>query len=175
MIPLSMKPKPPQPNAHCGGLLRLARAAACGRLGRGFTLIELMVAVAIVAIIAAVAYPQYTSYVQRSRLVEATGTLSTARVRLEQYYQDNRNYGPAAASCGVAAPTGDYFTYTCTWGVDATTHQATLLLTATGKATAGLDGYTYTVDQDNQQRTTAFPGAGNLPAGCWMRRQGDTC
>jgi type IV pilus assembly protein PilE len=132
-----------------------------------------MVAVAIVGIIAAVAYPQYTSYVTRSRLVEATGTLSTARVRLEQYYQDNRNYGSTATACGVAAPTGDYFTYNCTWG--STSSSQSFTLTAAGKATAGLGGVSYTVDQDNLQQTTAFPGAAGLPANCWMRRLGDTC
>ena len=139
----------------------------------GFTLIELMVAVAIVAIIAAVAYPQYTDSVRRSRLVEATGTLARARVRLEQYYQDNRHYGSSATACGVAAPTGDNFTYSCTWGGSASNQ--TFLLTASGKSSAGLSDTAYTVDQDNLQQTTAFPGATGLPVNCWLRRKGDTC
>lgn len=139
----------------------------------GFTLIELMITVAIVAIIASVAYPQYTEYVRRSHLVEATGLLSTARVRLEQYYQDNRNYGSTASACGVAVPTGDYFTFTCNWGGGGTSQS--FLLTATGKASAGMSGYTYTVDHNNQQRTTAFVGASGLPVNCWLRRKGDTC
>ncbi|MDO9071736.1 MAG: type IV pilin protein [Rubrivivax sp.] len=139
----------------------------------GFTLIELMITVAIVAIIASVAYPQYTDYVRRSRLVEATGLLSTTRVRLEQYYQDNRNYGSTAAACGVAVPSGDYFTFACTWGGGGTSQS--FLLTATGKASAGMSGYTYTVDHNNLQQTTAFDGAAGLPANCWLRRKGDTC
>jgi type IV pilus assembly protein PilE len=137
----------------------------------GFTLIELMIAVAIIAILAAVAYPQYSSYVTRSRLAEATGTLSITRVRMEQYYQDNRNYG--ASACGVAMPTGDYFTYTCGWGT--TTTNQSYVLTATGKSSAGMGGYTFTVNQDNLQRTTAFTGATSVPVNCWLRRAGDTC
>jgi type IV pilus assembly protein PilE len=140
---------------------------------RGFTLIELMITVAIVAIIASVAYPQYTDYVRRSHLVEATGLLSTTRVRLEQYYQDNRNYGSSATTCGVAVPTGDYFTFSCTWGSGGTSQS--FLLTADGKASAGMAGYTYTVDHNNLQRTTAFVGASGLPLNCWLRRKGDTC
>lgn len=141
--------------------------------GAGFTLIELMITVAIVAIIAAVGYPSYASYVQRSRVAEATGTLSVTRVRLEQYYQDNRNYGSTASGCGVAMPGGDYFTYSCSWGAGATSQS--FVLTATGKASAGMDGYAFTVDQDNTQQTTAFVGASNLPANCWLARPGDTC
>lgn len=148
--------------------------AARGRGGHtGFTLIELMITVAIVAIIAAVAYPQYTGYVQRSRLAEATGLLSVTRVRLEQFYQDNRNYGSTATVCGVALPSGDFFTYTCSWGAGGTDQG--FLLTATGKASAGMSAFTYTVDHNNQQRTTAFDGASGLPVNCWMRRKGDTC
>lgn len=139
----------------------------------GFTLIELMIVVAIVAIIASVAYPQYTGYVQRSRVAEATGMLSTTRVRLEQYYQDNRNYGATAAACGVAMPTGDHFTYSCNWG-DGGSNQS-FLLTATGKSSAGMGGYTFTVDHNNTQRTTAFVGATGLPANCWLLRPGGTC
>lgn len=152
---------------------RRARAALLRGRQAGFTLIELMIAVAIIGIIAAVAYPQYTSYVQRSRLAEATGTLSLTRVRLEQFYQDNRNYGSTATACGVAVPTADFFTYSCAWG--ASNSSQSFVLTATGKSSANMAGYTFTVDNNNLQRTTAFPGATGLPANCWLRRKGDTC
>jgi type IV pilus assembly protein PilE len=135
-------------------------------------LIELMITVAIVAILAAVAYPSYVDHVRRSRIAEATGLLSMTRVRLEQFYQDNRNYGSTAAACGVALPTADQFTFSCDWGAGATNQ--TFLLTATGNAGL-MNGFTYTVDDANAQRTTAFPGASGLPASCWMQRQGDAC
>ena len=154
-------------------LLCRTGVAAARRCQAGFTLIELMIAVAIVGIIAAVAYPQYTSYIQRSRLAEATGNLSTTRVRLEQFYQDNRSYNSNATSCGVALPTGDFFDYTCTWGAGGTNQS--FVLTATGKTSANMGGYTFTVDNNNLQRTTAFTGASGLPVNCWLRRQGQTC
>jgi type IV pilus assembly protein PilE len=150
--------------------LRPGPGATIGR--RGFTLIELMITVAIVAILASVAYPSYRDYVVRSRVAEATGTLSITRVRLEQFYQDNRNYGSTNSSCGVPLPTSDSFTYSCNWGALATNQG--FLLTATGNAAAGMDGHTFTVDQANTQRTTAFVGA-TVPANCWLTRKGATC
>lgn len=143
--------------------------------GRGFTLIELMIAVAIVSVLAAIGYPAYTDYVQRGRIAEATGELATARVRLEQFYQDARpsNYGSTANACGIAVPTSASFDYACTWGADGTSQS--FVLTATGKSSAGMAGYTYTVDQANAQRTTAFPGAAGLPASCWLTRRGQSC
>ncbi len=144
------------------------------RLSRmGFTLMELMITVAIVAILAAVAYPSYTEYIRRSRIVEATGELSTLRVRLEQFYQDNRHYGSTAAACGAAMPAAGAFTYACNWGAGGTNQS--FLATATGAAGAGMTGYSFTIDHTNQQRTTGFPGASGLPVTCWMKRKGDTC
>jgi len=97
------------------------------------------------------------------------------RVKLEQFYQDSRpfNYGATAAACGVAVPTSPSFTYTCNWGPGGTSQ--TFLITATGKASAGMSGYTFTIDSDNAQKTTAYPGATGLPAPCWLKRKGDTC
>ena len=34
---------------------------------------------------------------------------------------------------------------------------------------------TFTVNDANVQRTTAFVGATGLPVNCWMKRQGDAC
>ena len=58
----------------------------------GFTLLELMIVVVVVAILASIAYPAYTDYIIRSRIPEATSTLATKRIQMEQWFQDNRTY-----------------------------------------------------------------------------------
>lgn len=139
---------------------------------RGFTLIELMIAVAVVGLLAALSYPSYTQYIRRGKIADALGELSTLRVRLEQYYQDNRNYGSTASTCGVALPARPPFTFSCAWGPGATAQS--FLLMATGQASAGMDGYVYTVDESNAQRTTQFDGAA-VTFGCWVKKRGETC
>lgn len=139
---------------------------------RGFTLIELLIAVAVVGVLAAVAYPSYTEYVRRGRIVDALGQLSTLRVRLEQYYQDNRHYGSTAASCGVPMPATSTFAFSCTWGPGGTSQS--YLLTATGLASGGMEGYVYTLNEANAQATTLF-GGDPVSAACWLRKRGDSC
>jgi type IV pilus assembly protein PilE len=40
---------------------------------KGFTLIELMIAVVVIGILSAIAYPNYTAYLMRGRIATATG------------------------------------------------------------------------------------------------------
>lgn len=146
------------------------------RKSAGFTLIELMVTVAIIGILAAVAVPAYTDYVTRGKIPEATSALASMRVRLEQYYQDNRNYGSDDANCGVPNPVSDNFTYTCNWGAGGTSQS--YLVTATGVAGRGMNGFAYTIDQAGNRRTTALSTAWGIapPAiACWVIKKGGGC
>ena len=54
---------------------------------RGFTLVELMIAVAIVGILAVVAGPAFTKYVRRARTVEATMNVRKLYDGLTSYYE----------------------------------------------------------------------------------------
>ena len=71
--------------------------------GKGFTLIELMIAVAVVGILAMVAYPAYTDYLRLGKIQEATAQLLTMRTKMEQYYQDQRTFVGACLG-GTVAP-----------------------------------------------------------------------
>jgi len=136
----------------------------------GFTLIELMVVVAVVAILSAIAVPAYTRYVQRGDLVEGTQTLSQYRVQMEQYYQDNSNYG-APPGCGVTPmPVLVNFIMTC---ASANGTGQTYRATAAGKTGGPLANFVYTIDQGNNQATTGLPtgwSATSLPATSWIVR-----
>lgn len=138
---------------------------------RGFTLIEVLVVVAIVAILSTVAYPSYSAFVQRGKIADGTSTLADSRVRLEQFFQDNRRYATVVGGnvCGVVPAATTYFTYACA------ATDTTFSVTATGVAAQGMSGFTFTINQANLQQTTAFPGASGLPKNCWIQNKGDGC
>jgi type IV pilus assembly protein PilE len=157
---------------------------------RGFTLLEPMIVVVVIAILAAVALPSYTDYITRSKFAEAQGNLSDLRVKMEQYYLDNRRYSSAAGggTCGITGgntPTvanGRYFTYTCaSTTLTAGVGDQTYTLTATGLAAEGIDGIAFTIDQAQTRATTVTAAtvmankgyASN--AGCWVRKKPSTC
>lgn len=91
----------------------------------GFTLIELMIAVAVLGILASIAYPSYAEYVARGRRADGKAALLTAMQALERRYaqansyvdpadntrawrgfpqtSDGSNYNIAAGACGALA------------------------------------------------------------------------
>ncbi len=138
------------------------------RRHQGFTLIEVMIVTAIIAILAAIAIPSYSEYILRSRITEATGGLSGMRVKMEQYFQDNRTYVGACVSTTVAAlPTADKFTFSCS-GLSGSAY----LVTATG--TGPMAGFTYTINESNTRATTATAGWGTN-ASCWVLTKSGSC
>jgi type IV pilus assembly protein PilE len=139
---------------------------------RGFTLIELIIAVAVVAILARIAYPSYASFMARGKVTDALASLGDYRVKMEQYFQDNRNFGTAGAACPVAAPASQYFTYTCAVGTPNTTYTATATSIA-GAVGAAAGDYTYSINESNTKSTSRFKGSAVTKA-CWLIR-GSEC
>jgi type IV pilus assembly protein PilE len=59
---------------------------------KGFTLIEIMVAVVIVAILASFAYPSYLESVRKAKRAEARAALMQLMQQQERYYSQNNRY-----------------------------------------------------------------------------------
>lgn len=130
------------------------------RLARGFTLIELMIAIVIIGILSAVALPSYRDYVARGYVSEATAALAELRTRAEQWYADNRTY--VGYGCTPSA-VPKHFTVTCDLDIN------TYTITATG--TGVMADYSYTVNQSNAKTSTTPESSG----ACWITKKGGSC
>ncbi len=78
-----------------------ARAARCRARRGGFSLIELMVAVAILAILASIAYPQYQNHVIRGYRAEGQQWLQDYAQIQEQIFNQFRAYATAGLGTGA--------------------------------------------------------------------------
>lgn len=140
---------------------------------RGFTLIELMIAMVVVAILTAIALPSYTRYVVRGKVPDATSNLATKRVQMEQFFMDNRTYA-GGPGCTADTTSSKNFNFSCVAAATATAYT----LQAVGKGS--MAGFTYTIDQSNN-KTSAFASpapsgwTAATPNNCWVTNVGGVC
>jgi len=141
---------------------RPARAA-------GFTLVELMIAVAIIGILSMVAYPSYTEHVVRTRRATASGCLLELGQFMERVYATNLRYDTNAGAATVLPATAcrtdisAYYSFAFAAGQP---QQRTFTLEATplgAQASRDAKCGTLRIDQTN---TKGKSGTGTV-AECW--------
>ena len=75
-----------------------ANQHSCENHQRGFTLIELMIALVIIGVLVAIAVPAYTNYLQKSYRNDAKTALLDLATREEKFFSINNQYTSSATS-----------------------------------------------------------------------------
>lgn len=150
---------------HAQRLVSWSRRAGRRCRPAGFTLIELMIALAVAAILAAIALPAYQDQVRRSRRVDGITFLNEVARAQERWWTKNHTYAEDMTALGYASdtqpsPAGFYavsvtIPNTCRSGARLT------CFTASAVAQGG-----QAADTACQTLTLTDTGAAG-PAGCW--------
>jgi len=127
----------------------------CSKIHAGFTLVELIVAVAIIAILASIALPSYEETLQRSRRSEAREALSDFAARQEQFYLDNKTYSTTISALGRSATTENGYYVISIPSANALTYT----LRATAQAPQNKDTECAAIDVTSRGNRS--------PADCW--------
>lgn len=138
---------------------------------RGFSMLELLLAMCIVAILAAIALPGLRQFVLRAHRFEAREALLALAAAQERHYLEHHVYADAPAlapappqGLGIAATTaGGWYALAIEPGADAAGFVATA--TATAAQSEDTECAALSVDAAGQRRARTRSGA---PAsGCW--------
>lgn len=147
----------------------LPQAPRSLRRAGGFTLIELVIAVAVVGILASLAYPSFLNQIRKSRRSDAVAALSEVQQAQERWRANNTTYASDAALT-TASPAGLGLSSTSKGGyytLALSSNTATgYTLTATavsGKSQAGDIGCA------NLTVTVLNGTATNSPTTCWSK------
>lgn len=133
---------------------------------RGFTLIELMIAVAILAIIMGIAIPSYTQWVLESGRADAKGVLMQSAQTLERCYTRFSAYNDAGCQIGqgdTVMSENDKYELTAT---TVTANEFLLTATPEGGQTNDTDCTSFSLTHTGEKRANGGTDAAVIEE-CW--------
>lgn len=131
---------------------------------KGFTFIELMIALIIIGIFVAIAYPSYVRFIQKSRRADALAILTQDQIILERCYAQNFSY---AAACS-AMSTFPQMTPEGFYSINISNQTATTYtLTATPQGSQADDTKCASMSVNQANVKTAIDSTATAQADCW--------
>lgn len=91
-------PVPPGGSPHGG--IRMARCVRRKQQDTGFTLVELMIAIAIVAVLLSMVVPAFEKQREKTRIVQATTDIGLMSVIIKNYAVENLTLPPSLSAIG---------------------------------------------------------------------------
>ena len=140
----------------------------------GYTLVELLMAIAILGVIVAFAYPSYQNYVRKVNRIEAKLALLDAAERLADYYEENKTYTDDLLAVGLGMD--PYITENGNYSIDVEDNGGSggacpiaicfeLVAPAIGRQAMDTDCAEFRLHASGDR--TAFAGGGGQNNNCW--------
>lgn len=138
------------------------------KYNKGFTLVELMIAVVIVGILASVAIPAYTQYTVRAKRAAAESFIMSVANKQEQYILDARQYTETLGTggLGLTAPADVSAHYSITITTNMTATPPTYIIEAAPTGSQATNDTKCGTVSINQAGTKGETGTGAL-GDCW--------